>query len=147
MLSSQTDFFSDSSRSSFYKVERIEDKRIKNGKVEYFVKWENYDHSYNTWEPMRNLRHSSHLLKAYEDNKLQEVIQSELTSSLFDKGWVAKTVLGVVDDMTEGDTKYLVQIKHQRTKERVQKILVPKECGKARRHVELLVEKFNEVYK
>lgn len=38
-----------------YEVEQICDKRITKGKVEYLVKWKNWDHDDNTWEPIANL--------------------------------------------------------------------------------------------
>lgn len=34
-----------------YEVEKILDKRIRRGKVEYLVKWKHYSDHYNTWEP------------------------------------------------------------------------------------------------
>ncbi|CAG7819494.1 unnamed protein product [Allacma fusca] len=37
-----------------YQVERIVDKRIFKGKVEYLVKWSGYPESDNTWEPRSN---------------------------------------------------------------------------------------------
>lgn len=38
-----------------YIVEKILDKRVRGGKTEYFIKWENYDDpSDNTWEPAEN---------------------------------------------------------------------------------------------
>ena len=40
----------------YYIVEKIIDKRVKkNGQVEYFLKWLNYDDSDNTWEQANNL--------------------------------------------------------------------------------------------
>jgi len=33
----------------------ILDKRINNGKVEYLLKWQEYDDEYNSWEPITNL--------------------------------------------------------------------------------------------
>jgi chromodomain-containing protein/integrase-like protein len=38
-----------------YEVEQILDKRESNGTTEYLVKWKDYAHDENTWEPMTNL--------------------------------------------------------------------------------------------
>ncbi|PNH26219.1 hypothetical protein BJF96_g10464 [Verticillium dahliae] len=38
-----------------YEVERIIDHRTKNNQDEYLIKWKNYGHEENTWEPIKNL--------------------------------------------------------------------------------------------
>lgn len=51
-----------------YLVEALLDKRKVGGRTEYLVKWENYDHDQNTWEPTDNLNCAS-LIAAYEENE------------------------------------------------------------------------------
>ena len=59
---------SDASVQSLYTVEKILDKRItEDGSVEYLIKWEGYDHSENTWEPLRH----------FEDPMLVEAFERE----------------------------------------------------------------------
>ena len=37
-----------------YVVESVVDKRKRNGKIEYFIKWKDYSSDDNTWERMSN---------------------------------------------------------------------------------------------
>lgn len=50
----------------FYTVEKILNKRIINGKPQYYVKWEGYQESDNTWEPLVNLESVKHLVREYD---------------------------------------------------------------------------------
>jgi len=50
-----------------YEVERILDKKGKGKKVEYLVKWKNFDKVEDqTWEPLENLTESSDIVEAFE---------------------------------------------------------------------------------
>ena len=49
-----------------YEVEKIIDKRIKNGKVEYKIKWVGYSYSECTWEPLKNLENIQKLIDDFE---------------------------------------------------------------------------------
>lgn len=43
-------------KDEFYKVEKILDKRTRQGKVEYLVKWLGYPSTFSSWEPATNIR-------------------------------------------------------------------------------------------
>ncbi len=38
-----------------YVVDHIVDKRIRNGRIEYFLAWKGYGPDENTWEPKENM--------------------------------------------------------------------------------------------
>jgi hypothetical protein len=60
-------------KSDLYEVERIVDKRVSNGNIEYQVKWVNYPDSANTWEPVDNLIFSPEAIQEYEQTIRQNV--------------------------------------------------------------------------
>eukprot|EP01080_Neovahlkampfia_damariscottae_P011842 gene11842-5172_t len=53
-----------------YEVESILDERkTSDDKIEYLVKWKNYDHGQNSWEPSANVEHLTILLEEYKKKK------------------------------------------------------------------------------
>jgi len=59
-----------------YEVEVVLDKRIKRGKLEYFVKWKNFDET--TWEPLAHLLNVKDLIDNYEKDQIQKEVTSIL---------------------------------------------------------------------
>jgi len=104
-----------------FHVEKIVDKRIRKGRVEYYLKWKGFANSENTWEPIKNLR-CSEIIEEFEKNRRQEMerIAAEKKRRLqmeqsdkpkkiygFDRGLEAEEVLGA----TEFNGKIMLLIK------------------------------------
>jgi hypothetical protein len=49
-------------------VEKVLAKRIKNGRVEYLLRWKGYTKDDDTWEPLENLD-CADLIEQYEQRK------------------------------------------------------------------------------
>ena len=54
--------------SNEYEVEKIVNKRIRNGKVEYKIKWAGYSMDECTWEPLKNLENITKMIENYNMN-------------------------------------------------------------------------------
>ena len=107
----------DSEGEEEFTVERILDKRVRNSKVEYLIKWEGYPDTENTWEPQENLD-CPDIISAYEERaekkkeekkrkkeaessggkKKQKVVEEEDNKPRgFDRGLQPERIIGATD--------------------------------------------------
>jgi len=106
-------------------VEKIMAKRVRNGKVEYMLKWKGYSDDDNTWEPKENLE-CAELINEFEATETerkkrhaQKVVDSASTTKKkrdddrprgFDRGLEADRILGATDG--NGELCFLIKWKN-----------------------------------
>ncbi|XP_025988775.1 histone-lysine N-methyltransferase Su(var)3-9 isoform X2 [Solenopsis invicta] len=56
-------------KAKVWEVEKILQKREQNGQPVYLIKWKDWDSTYNTWEPYRNLTNCEDLLHEFEEER------------------------------------------------------------------------------
>ncbi|KAL1424508.1 hypothetical protein MTO96_020064 [Rhipicephalus appendiculatus] len=123
-----------SSGSEEFTVEKILDKRVRNGRVEYFLKWKGYPDSENTWEPHSNLD-CPELIQEFEDNrkkreekkrsagakangaaeepkkkKAKTASEEETQPRGFDRGLEPERIIGATD--SSGELMFLIKWKN-----------------------------------
>lgn len=121
-----------SSEGEEFSVEKILDKRIRNGKTEYYLKWKGYDESENTWEPVENLdcpaligefeesykkrneessnrrRKPNSTVSTSSSTTVQKKFKSEKSENKgFDRGLEAEKIIGATE--TGGVLKFLIK--------------------------------------
>lgn len=117
----------------FY-VEKVLNRRIKKGVVQYFLKWQGYSDSENSWEPISNLN-CPDLISKFEQNRKKNngkekekvatmKVQAEAKKLVgFDRGLEPDEIIGVVKDNDE----YKFLMKWKGTDE--EDLVLAKECN------------------
>jgi len=112
-------------------VDKILDKRVRNGKIEYYLSWKGFGPEENTWEPKENLD-CPELIKAFEDKLKLKKEQGKRKSGAggeeageppskklhptedmrprgFDRGLQAERIIGATD--SSGELMFLIKWK------------------------------------
>ena len=104
---------SDNSSEIEYEVEKIKDKRIKNGKIEYLIKWLNYSDKDSTWEPIENMENSKLLIEEYEKQNLQSKKKEIYQNNNLNK---KKSILFSIEKIKSNDNNLIFDKKFEKKK-------------------------------
>uniref|UniRef100_A0A915PE39 Heterochromatin protein 1 n=1 Tax=Setaria digitata TaxID=48799 RepID=A0A915PE39_9BILA len=97
-----------------YVVEKIIDKRVRNGVTEYYLSWKGFPSSENTWEPEENLD-CPDLIQAFEvqEKRIKEQKRAKnlekVGRSLFDRGMEPERIVGATN--SNGELELLIKWK------------------------------------
>ncbi|CAF3652948.1 unnamed protein product [Rotaria sp. Silwood1] len=90
-------------------VEKILDQRIRNGCIEYLLKWKGFDHDQNTWEDKDNL-HCPDLLKEFESS-LKKYKRKKHVSSTETNVYKMKMTSSNDEELNERPSKRIANMK------------------------------------
>ncbi|XP_024521250.1 chromo domain-containing protein LHP1-like [Selaginella moellendorffii] len=65
----------------FYEVESIQQMRLFEGKLHYYIKWKGYPEEFNTWEPHKHLANCPQALKDFERSQ-QALVAAEVNAEV-----------------------------------------------------------------
>uniref|UniRef100_A0A914M762 Chromo domain-containing protein n=1 Tax=Meloidogyne incognita TaxID=6306 RepID=A0A914M762_MELIC len=60
-----------------YKVEKILNKKLKNGREQYLIKWSGFGPKWNSWEPKKNIQHLEEFKNYLVEEKEEELLKRE----------------------------------------------------------------------
>ncbi|KAG5837978.1 hypothetical protein ANANG_G00218900 [Anguilla anguilla] len=112
-----------SSEEEEYVVEKVLDRRMVKGRVEYFLKWKGFSDKHNTWEPEKNLDCPELIADAKRKNSTEEEDDEEeggskakrkkeddiLIARGFERGLEPEKIIGATDSC--GDLMFLMKWK------------------------------------
>jgi len=120
-----------------YEVEKILSKRGKGSKIEYLVKWKNFEKEEDqTWEPLANLSESQEIVKSFEkdsDAKNQNILKSPETptaSGNFKRGKPKETPKNLISPVPIDEVKKTVFKNKDRNNELIKENEVEKKLNK-----------------
>ncbi|XP_064490328.1 chromobox protein homolog 1-like [Ornithodoros turicata] len=122
----QKDALGTASEPEEFIVEKILDRRVRQGKVEYLLKWKGYADTENTWEPEENLDCPG-LISEFEDKRKRNAEEAKMKEETdlpsrkkkrqdsdakprgFDRGLEPDRIIGATD--SSGELMFLIKWK------------------------------------